>query len=267
MIIKKGLLKGDTLVLLDMSTTDNTRISQLLPQQKATLMKTKSNICVPINWDLILARTTLTWTPRSVREYLGIVLNRINDHMAVIMCGPKIGSIEVSRLNRIADQPPIKVILSTWRCQQLFPRKISLAWLEHGKKRSIHTSAFSLWLKSRGRREIQPEMSMPVQPPTVAADWLRHVLSLSHTDACPIDFNTMNVRKKVYESWWELLPEHRKQEWSPKRISEHLYQLLPSTKPIKGKREKLRGVAVIAIPHKTVCYDVLESINVQPLRL
>jgi hypothetical protein len=113
---------------------------------------------------------------------------------------------------------------------------------------------------------VQPEVSVPIQPPSVVANWLRHILSLSNTDACPLEFNALNTRKNVYQSWHEVVGE-RKCEWSPKRISEALYRTFPRSRPIKGRREKLRGIAVIEIPSKSEFYDALEAFNVQPLRL
>ena len=253
------------LATIDMSTSDNFR-QQILVNQSTTFMKANSKICIPINWNLILAKTTPKWTPRSVRSYLSTVCEKINAHFAIVMSGPKIGSIEVTRLNRESAQPPIKVILSTWRCQQLFPKKVSIAWMENETRKQIHMSAFSLWLKSSNRREVQPEVSVPIQPPSVVANWLRHILSLSNTDACPLEFNALNTRKNVYQSWYEVVGE-RKCEWSPKRISEALYRTFPRSRPIKGRREKLRGIAVIEIPSKSEFYDALEAFNVQPLRL
>ena len=239
----------------------------LFQSQQASLSNANQTICQPINWSLILAKTVPKWTPRTVRSYLVNVCEKLNAHFAVLMSGPKIGNIECTRLNRDPTQPPIKVILSFWRCQQLFPKKISLKWVENDSIRQIHMSCFQMWMKSGNRREIQPAVKAPNQPPDIAVQWLRQMLALSHTDACPIEFNKSNVRQHVYESWLELIPENRRVDWTPKRISASIYRLFPGSRPYKGYRQRLRGVAVINIPSIETCIDALEQTKYVPLRL
>ena len=237
---------------------------QLLPQQRATLSNAHETVVQPIQWDLILARNVPKFKARSVRAYLVGICNKLNKHFAIVMSGPQIGCIEVTRLNRIPDRPPIKVVLSPWRCQQLFTRRVNIKWMEEDKVKKINMTAFTLWMKSRNRREVQPEYKNPQQPPNIAVQWLRSMLSLSETDACPIKFNCSNNRQDVYMSWWEMLDIGQKEDWHPKRISEAIYRLLPAAKPARGTRRRLKGTSVIDIPDIYQCQDAMK-IHTAPL--
>ena len=234
--------------------------------QQATLSNADRTICQPINWELILAKTAPKWTPRSVRSYLTTVCEQLNGHFAYIMAGRDIGKIEVKRLNRILGKPPIKVNLSYCRMQQMFPQKISVRWLENDKPMKLHMSAFEMWSRSRNRREIQPVASMPDQPPEIAVDWLKEMLATANTDVCPIKFGRSNARQAVYDSWHEFVGSPVADDWSPKRISEQIYRLLPATKPKKGFRERIKGVAVIHIPSEEECLEMIENRLVFSLR-
>ena len=252
---KKQYLTLATLVTSDMDTPK--RRNLLL--QQATLSNANQTVVEPINWSLILAKTVPKWTPRSVRAYLTTVCEHLNAHFAYIMSGADIGKIEVTRLNRIPGQPPINVRLTHWRMRQLFPQKISLKWTENDKEMKLHMSAFDMWSKSRNRREIQPVALVPDQPPEIAVEWLKEMLSTARTDACAIEFGRSNARRNIYESWHEFVGSPAADDWSPKRISESIYRLLPSTKPRKGYRERLRGVSVMHIPTEEECWDVITN--------
>ena len=235
--------------------TTNRKISL---SQQATLSNADRTICQPINWELILAKTAPKWTPRSVRSYLTTVCELLNGHFAYIMSGRDIGKIEVTRLNRIPGEPPIKVNLTYYRMQQMFPQKISLRWIEQDKPMKIHMSAFGMWSKSRNRREIQPVASMPDQPPEIALEWLKEMLSTARTDACAIEFGRSNARRNIYESWYEFVGSPAADDWSPKRISEQIYQLL-GNRPRKGVRERIKGISVMHIPTEEECWDLLAN--------
>ena len=232
--------------------------------QQATLSNADRTICQPINFELILAKTAPKWTPRSVRAYLNAVCEQLNGHFGYIISGKDIGKIQVTRLNRIPSEPPIKVNLSYWRMQQMFPQKISLRWTENNKPMKLHMSAFDMWSKSRNRREIQPIASMPDQPPEIATEWLKEMLSTANTDVCPIKFGRANVRQNVYESWHEFVGSS--DDWSPKRISEQIYRLLPAARPKKRFRERIKGIAVIYIPTQEDCWNMIAESQTEPLR-
>jgi len=227
--------------------------------QQATLSNANQTVVEPINWGLILAKTAPKWTPRSVRAYLTTVCEHLNAHFAYIMSGADIGKIEVTRKNRIPGQPPINVRLTHWRMQQLFPQKISLKWTENDKQMKLHMSAFDMWSKSRNRREIQPVALVPDQPPEIAVEWLKEMLSTARTDACALSFGRANVRQHIYASWREFVGDHAADDWSAKRISDHIYRLLPTARPMKGYRERLRGVSVMHIPTEEECWDVITN--------
>ena len=241
-----------------MTTTD----PKISLSQQATLSNADRTICFPINWELILAKTAPKWTPRSVRSYLTTVCEQLNAHFAYIMSGKDIGKIEVKRFNRIPGQPPIKVNLTYWRMQQMFPQKISVRWLEDDKPMKLHMSAFEMWSRSRNRREIQP-VSMPDQPPEIAVEWLKEMLATANTDVCPIKFGRANVRQQVYESWHKFVgaPD----DWSAKRISESIYRLLPASRNRRGKRERIKGVAVIYIPTQEDCWNMIAQSQTEAL--
>ncbi len=234
--------------------------------QQATLSNANQTVVEPINWSLILAKTAPKWTPRTVRAYLTCVCEQLNAHFAYIISGKDIGKIEVTRKNRIPELPPVKIRLTHWRMHQLFPQKISINWIENEKPMKLHMSAFDMWSKSRNRREIQPVASMPDQPPEIACDWLKEMLATANTDVCPIKFGRSNVRQAVYDSWHEFVGSPVKFDWSPKRISEQIYRLLPATKPKKGFRERIKGVAVIHIPSEEECLEMIANRLVFPLR-
>ena len=252
----------DTLDTMDMTFPQN----KFLLQQAITLSNANQTVVEPINWTLILSPSALSWTPRSVRAYLNTVTERLNAHFGFIMSGPDIGKIEVTRLNRVPELPPIKVNLTYWRMDQLFPQKISLSWVENDKKMKLHMSAFEMWSKSRNRREIQPVALIPDHPQEIAVEWLKESLSTARTDACAIEFGRSNVRQHIYESWWEFVGNHAADDWSPKRISEQIYRLLPAARPGKGRRERVRGVSVMYIPTQEECLEMIANRLVFPLR-
>ena len=57
------------------------------------------------------------------------------------------------------------------------------------------------------------------------------------------------------------------EEWSAKRISECFYHFLPQSKPRKGHRCRIRGVASIYIPNKTYCEQILVNLQSHDINL
>lgn len=206
-----------------------------------------------IDWDAILAReTTARFTPKSVRRYLVLVVERMNRYFKMIIAGAKIGCVEFTRMNDDST------ILSTWACRQLFPRRINIVWNEYGKEKTFHKTAFALWLQASNRNDIQhpPATIGEKPPPQLALRWLQHILSLKFHS--PILFNALNARHTVYKSWLDFVGPDRQAEWSStKRISQQLYLLFPSSRPPKNTRLKLKGIPVIEIPSKQTCYNIV----------
>ena len=209
-----------------------------------------------IDWKSILQRTAPRWYPKSVRAYLCTVVDRMNKHFAIAVSGSKIGSIQLT----IDSSKPSRW-LSTSRCRELFPHKISMVWEENGQKKQFHRSVFAMWLISGNRREIEtaPAFKNANQPPNVVLRWLVHVLAIKD---CPIKFNAYNCRKKVYQSWWDYVGMDRKLDYSPRRISQLIYNCFPHTRPAKGTRLKLKGRPVIDIPSKEFCTKLLNQCHV-----
>lgn len=206
---------------------------------------------VRIDWENILRRTARRWTPKTVRRYLIGVVARMNQYFAIAVSGRNLGWIQFTLNNQKS------IWLSTWRCRELFDsHKISIVWEENGARMRMHRSAFSLWLKSGNRRELEStpiESRVDFQPPTIALQWLQRVLTTKE-----VNFNAFNARKKVYQSWWTFVGTDRKHEYSPKRISQLMYQLFPHTRPSKGKRLTFRGKPVLDIPSVEFCSRVVE---------
>jgi hypothetical protein len=235
-------------------------------QPKHSINEKNYNGCneksVPIDWNSILA-CTKPLTPVSARTYLINVVNRLNRHFAMVMNGKNTGSIEVTRMHPNPSEKSTTVTLSSWRCKELFPRKVSVTWMEAGKRRRIHTTALSLWLKSGNRREVRLDKAASAVPLSTdaAVKWLRKMLQLTEKNECPLVFNALNARTLVYNTYWDVVGRHRKHEWTPKRISQHIYRILPTSRPVKGSKVRLRGVYMIDIPSIDVCHDALAKLK------
>ena len=231
-----------------------TKTMNTIDQQYFRPQLCSKTLTQPIDWEAILARTATKWTPKSVRRYLFTICHRMNTHFAVIMDGRDFGKIAITRFNR--DNEPVIIVCTIWKCTQLFNRKIGLQWNEDDKRKRIHMTAFALWLKSGNRKEIRPPIS-PNYPITPAAIWLQKMLLLADNGECPIVFDSLNTRQAVYESFWNVIGVERKAEWLPKTISQAVYNLLPSSRPIGGRRSRIKGVGMINIPTKQECRTAL----------
>jgi len=238
----------------DMSTTVYEKQPNSQPIPHIQNQQVSSRASQHINWPYILTPRVKKWTAYTVRRYLKGVYEKINEHFAVVMDGEFMGSIQITRLNRLAGHPPVNVILSVWRCLQLYPQKISISWEEDGKIRRIDSSALSLWLKCPIRKNVQPAISSSIisASPLIIV-WLQKMLLLANSGDCPITFNALNIRQSVYESFWNVVGPERTHEWQPKTISQAIYNILPSSRPKKRQRRRFKGKPVIDIPSIDVC--------------
>jgi hypothetical protein len=253
-----------------LSSKSSSESSKVHLSSKSSLSHT-SAVCEPIHWKDILAPiTTAKWTPALVRDYLITVVNRMNKHFAMITCGRNIGSIEVTRFNANPAKTPITVTLSSWRCKELFPKKVSICWKEGGKMRRIHTTALSLWMKAGNRREVQLESNAYGATPrrsNAAVKWLTTMLRLAEVNQCPIVFNALNPRHHIYETFLNVIGQSRRNEWSPKKISQAIYRICPQSRPVRGDPPlRLRGEYVINIPSEEICHHMLKKLNITPER-
>ena len=225
-------------------------------QQQASMSNANTTVCEPIPFDTMLQQP-VRFTPKTVRRYLWQVVERLNHYFSIWMDGPNMCKIRVIRNGRTTAQ--VVVNLSVWRAKQLFPRMVCCKWVDQdGKKKTLFRNVIDLFLQARNRKEIyhesQPFTSSPLQHSHVV-EWLQTQLALPE-ECCSIKWGGLNTRQMLYDSFLEnmLHPE----DWSPKRISQAYYKLLPSCRPDSGKRVRRMGVASMYIPTRERCSKVLE---------
>lgn len=149
--------------------------SQHLKQQLLYSYNAEQTVVFPIDWKNLLHTNRPPQSPQAVREYLNNVIERMNQHFAVVMHGPMTGKIMVTRESRAPDAQPESIFVSVWRARSLFPRKIQLRWAENGQSRTLFKPALDVWLRSSARREIIPgAVKSPAHP---VVKWLRALLS------------------------------------------------------------------------------------------
>jgi|TARA_B110000090_G_scaffold72645_1_gene82815 hypothetical protein len=232
------------------STINNTTFAQ-----KATMGNASQTVCHPINWQDILKQPEASFTPQTVRKYLVDVIERLNQHWGVWMDGQLMGKIRVTR-NATTGVAPVEVNISTWRARQLWPQMIQCTWTSQtGEKKTLFRNVVDMFLKSRNRKElyqsqtqIQPLCTSPV------IQWLRTQLSLP-IECCAIKWGGLNARSLLYDSFLETCAHP--EDWTPKSISQLLYRALPSCRPVTGVRVRRKGIAMMYMPGRTLCCDIL----------
>ena len=226
-------------------------------QQKATLGNATATVCQPIAWEEILKHPSARFTPKSVRHYLFQIVEKLNPHFGLWMDGDKMCKLRVRRKGRDTNQH-VDVTLSTWRAKQLFPWLVRACWVEGGKKKKLSRNVVDIFLSSRNRNELYQEahVPLPLSQRSPVVEWLKLQLALPE-ECCSLKFGGLNARKMVYESFLEEMPYPN--DWSAKAISQELYNCLPSARPTKGKRLRLKGVAVMYLPSRERCQMVLEN--------
>jgi len=206
---------------------------------------------IPIDWDKILAHTS-----NIVRQQGSDVVNRMNSHIAVWVHGPNIGKIRIERKMRF-ENTSIFDTISVEKAKQLFTRKIHLRWKEAGEQKLLSDNVINFWLKSpKLRKEIYHTPVQTAYRRSPLVKWLdTHLndpLALS-----PIRFNSFNPRKLIYETF--LAHVNSSDDWTPKKISQEFYKMMPLTKPEKGMRCRKRGISCIFIPSVDYCAKLLQN--------
>ena len=224
--------------------------------QKATLGNASQTVCRKINWPHILQQPKASFTPKTVRKYLVDVIERLNTHFAVWMDGPKMGRIRVSRSPTMGTNL-VQVDISTYRAREMWPQMVQCKWWENGKKKVLFRNVVDLFLRSRNRRELfqcqplnQPLCTSPV------IQWLRTQLSLP-IECCAIKWGGLNARSMLYDSFLETVSHP--EDFSPKSISQEFYRALPSCRPETGVRIRRKGIAVMRMPSRDRCCDLLND--------
>lgn len=230
-----------------------TTINNATFAQKATLGNASQTVCQPINWQDILEQPEASFTPQTVRKYLVDVIERLNQHWGVWMDGQLMGKMRVTR-NATTGVAPVEVNISTWRARQLWPQMIQCTWTENGSKKTLFRNVVDMFLKSRNRKELyqrQP-LNRPQRSPVI--QWLRTQLSLP-MECCEIQWGGLNSRKMLYDSFLETVAHP--EDWTPKSISQEFYRALPSCRPVTGVRVRRKGIAMMYMPGRTLCCDIL----------
>ena len=117
-----------------------------------------------------------------------------------------------------------------------------------------------LWLRSPTiRNELYcTRQTSSWQSPVVL--WLQTQLN-----KCPslstIRFGGLNNRQEIYRTFLNELNDTEAMDWTPKRISQEFYAILPESRPKKGARTRVKGVPCIFIPQLHVCRKYLEQYN------
>lgn len=213
----------------------------------------EETVVKPIGWDKILHYDRLPQTPAAVREYLNGTVERMNEHFAMIMHGPMTGSVMVTRASRTEGDPPESIVVSVWRAHSLFPRKITLRWVESGEPKVLFKSAFDVWAQSSKRREVLPT-TRQMSPPHPVVDWLR--MHLSHGEASLVQWDRLNPRPQLLQSF--LASVVAPEEWPARRFWQALYKIVPESRPAVRMRVRLRGVDQIWLPRAE---DVFEAVS------
>jgi hypothetical protein len=206
---------------------------------------------ISIDWDKILAHTS-----NIVRQQAADVVNRMNAHFSLFMNGPQIGRIRIERKMRFENRS-IFDIITIEKAKQLFNRKIRIRWKENGEQKKLSENVITFWLKSPQLRK--ETYHTPVRTPYRRSPLVKWLETILHDPLgfSIVRFNSFNPRKLVYESF---LPHvNSSDDWTPKKISQEFYKMMPLTKPEKGMRCRKRGVSCIFIPSVDYCAKLLQN--------
>jgi len=218
----------------------------------------ENNLIIPINWNDILNYPNAKFTPRSVREFIAAVVNKMNKHFAIFVTGNNNGKLQVTHQQRLNDALIVD-IMTIERAKTLFTRRFHAKWIEQGKSKKIFKSVIDIFVHySTHRKEIYepPLQQAQLVRQSPVKKWLATQL-LACPSLCPIIFGALNPRKIIYDTF--LQEVNIKQNWSPKRISNEIYNSMPSTKPDHGKRIRRGKISMMWIPSRSYCEELLRN--------
>ena len=206
---------------------------------------------LPIDWDAILKKPE-KMTPTTTRRYLSDVVERMNCFFGLWMDGPDICRLRVTRTCRTGKS--IATSMSCCRARQLFPRKVDCRWRERGKNHTFFKNVVDLFLMAGNRKEVYQRTIQPSLQQSSVLKWLKMQLELP---GCQFKWGGLNARHDLYASFLE--GKTNREDYNPKRISQLFYQALPECRPSAGKRIRQRGVAMIYLPVREHCQQVLDQ--------
>ena len=182
-------------------------------------------------------------TPISVRTYLKIVVEKLNQYFGFIMNGPNICKLCLTRNN-------VETIVSVSQAKKMFPHKVNIRWTESKKQKIFFKNVVDIFVQSSNRREIYYDRSF-IKIDSPVKLWLKYQLSL---EECPLKWNGLNSRCLVYNTFLDHVSNTN--DYTPKRISQEIYNCMPICHPTK--RIRLRGVSMIYLPSISYCQQVIE---------
>jgi hypothetical protein len=217
----------------------------------------ENNQIIPINWNEILNYPDAIFTPRSVREFISAVVNKMNGHFAIFVTGNNNGKLQVTHRQRFNDVLIVD-IMTIERAKTLFTRRLHARWIEQGKSKKIFKSVIDIFVHySSYRKEIyEPPIQQALAYQSPVKKWLATQL-LACPSLCPIIFGALNPRKIIYDTF--LQEVNIKQNWSTKRICNEIYFSMPSTKPDHGKRIRRGKISMMWIPSRSYCEELLKN--------
>jgi hypothetical protein len=224
--------------------------------QELNDLREQRDIIIPIDWNDILNYPDAKFTPRSIREFIAAVVNKMNKHFAIFVTGNNNGKLQVTHQQRLNDALIVD-IMSIERAKTLFTRRLHAKWTEQGKSKKIFKSVIDIFVHySSHRKEIYepPIQALAYQSPV--KKWLATQL-LTCPSLCPIIFGALNARKIIYDTFLEEV--NIKQNWSIKRICNQFYNSMPSTKPDHGKRIRRGKISMMWIPSRSYCEELLKN--------
>jgi len=217
---------------------------------------------VPINFDEIISTPTVFKTVHLMRQYGASVIDRLNNHLCLIMTGRYTSKIQVTLKKKETNETVLNII-TVPKAKKIYNRNIHFQWISDGTVSRKKMNIIDFWIKSPSyRREIYPSTVQTEIRQSPIVSWLRTTLDDPYGVAL-VRFGQLNERKVIYDTFRKESTE----EWTAKRISACFYHFLPKSKPRKGHRSRIRGVSMLYIPKREYCKQILVQLQSHNINL
>ena len=123
-------------------------------------------------------------------------------------------------------------------------------------------NVIDLFLMAGNRKEVYQRTIQQSLQQSPVLEWLKMQLELP---GCQLKWGGLNARHFLYASFLE--GKTNREDYNPKRISQLFYQALPECRPSAGKRIRQRGVAMMYLPVREHCQQVLDHFEKNNLLL